>query len=299
MRTSSILLGVWEVKRGVASQVSGKPGSQTFEHAATNVKEELGNSAAELAKSIAGANNPVDSVVDHAGLSFIDITSKVAHQVPRPILALGLTGGIPYIGASGLTLWLARQAQMASSGAITRIDPGLASTMLDQALTFQVTYGAVMLSFLGALHWGFEMAAYGGNKGYSRLALGTAPMIVAWASLGMQPMQALVVQWFAFTALWYADSRATTAGWTPKWYSQYRFYLSILIGTCIIGSLAGTSFFGPVAGHGFLTHELDELREKRRANMPQKHGLVPGDIEAIPAGENADHFTLIHRVEKK
>lgn len=74
MRTSSILLGVWEVKRGVASQVSGKPGSQTFEHAATNVKEELGNSAAELAKSIAGANNPVDSVVDHAGLSFVSIS---------------------------------------------------------------------------------------------------------------------------------------------------------------------------------------------------------------------------------
>jgi len=39
------------------------------------------------------------------------------------------------------------------------------------------------------------MAAYGGQKGYSRLALGTAPMILAWTTLGMQPTMALVTQW--------------------------------------------------------------------------------------------------------
>ena len=38
--------------------------------------------------------------------------------------------------------------------------------MLDHALHIQMTYGAVMLSFLGALHWGFEFAGYGGTKGY-------------------------------------------------------------------------------------------------------------------------------------
>ena len=50
--------------RFVASSVSGKPGSQTLEHAAENIKEELGNSAADLAKVIAASNvtqNPVDS----------------------------------------------------------------------------------------------------------------------------------------------------------------------------------------------------------------------------------------------
>jgi len=42
--------------RTVASTVSNKPASQTFEHAATNIKEEVGNSATDLAKVIAGAN---------------------------------------------------------------------------------------------------------------------------------------------------------------------------------------------------------------------------------------------------
>lgn len=48
--------------RGAASSVSGRPGSQTPQHAATNIKEEVGNAASEFAKSIAGANLPVDNV---------------------------------------------------------------------------------------------------------------------------------------------------------------------------------------------------------------------------------------------
>jgi hypothetical protein len=58
-------------------------------------------------------------------------------------------GGLPYIAASGTTVYLAHQAGLAISGVTTHIDPGVAHTILDQALTFQVTYGAVMLSFLG------------------------------------------------------------------------------------------------------------------------------------------------------
>jgi hypothetical protein len=48
--------------RGAASSVSGRPGSQTPSQAATNIKEEIGNSAADIAKTIAGANNTMDSV---------------------------------------------------------------------------------------------------------------------------------------------------------------------------------------------------------------------------------------------
>lgn len=48
--------------RSVASQVSGRPGSQTFEHAATNIREEVGNSTADLAKAIAGSNVYDDAV---------------------------------------------------------------------------------------------------------------------------------------------------------------------------------------------------------------------------------------------
>ena len=50
------------IVRSVASSVSGRPGSQTVGHAAQNIKEEVGNSAADLAKTIAGGNYYADAV---------------------------------------------------------------------------------------------------------------------------------------------------------------------------------------------------------------------------------------------
>ena len=50
------------IVRGAASSVSGRPGSQTIRHAAQNIREEVGQSTADLAKSIAGGNVFVDNV---------------------------------------------------------------------------------------------------------------------------------------------------------------------------------------------------------------------------------------------
>ena len=137
----------------------------------------------------------------------------------------------------------------------------------------------------GAIHWGMEFSGMGGHKGYPRLFLGVAPAVLAWSTITLQPSFALLWQWLGFTGLWYADNKATAAGWSkfvccwvtvicsnfysaPAWYSQYRFYLSILVGTCIIGSLAGTSYYGPVAGHGLLSHDLDIIRAERQVFVP-------------------------------
>ena len=59
--------------RFVASSVSNRPASQTLEHAATNVKEELGHSATDLAKVIAGANVTTDAVKDSSDQSFVGV----------------------------------------------------------------------------------------------------------------------------------------------------------------------------------------------------------------------------------
>jgi len=158
---------------------------------------------------------------------------------------MGLAGGLPYVGASLTTLYVARQAAKAAEGVAAHVDPASAVAFLDSCMQFQATYGAVMLSFLGALHWGMEFAKYGGYKGYPRLILGVAPLLGAWPTLAMEPQLALVAQWVLFTTLWYADMKATMAGWTPNWFSQYRFYLSILVGTCILGTLFGVNYFGP------------------------------------------------------
>ncbi|KAG8217693.1 hypothetical protein J3R82DRAFT_5849 [Butyriboletus roseoflavus] len=284
--------------RFAANSVSGRPGSQTIEHARLNVKEEIGNSLTDWARSIAGGVFTVDSVKP-AKDSFIGITTAVATTVPTPYLVMGLAGGLPYIASAGTTVYLSRQAGLAAAGTLINIDPGVALTILDQALNFQVTYGAVLLSFLGALHWGMEFAGLGGFKGYPRLMLGVSPAVVAWSTITLQPTFALLYQWLGFTALWYADNKATVAGWTPKWYSQYRFYLSILVGTCIIGSLAGTSYWGPVAGHGLLSDDLDLIRAERKKSKPERVGVIPGDIEAVKGGAASDAYVVIRHKSKQ
>jgi hypothetical protein len=44
-----------------------------------------------------------------------------------------------------------------------------------------------------------------------------------------------------------------------------------------------------------LSHDLDLLREERKKYMPERHGLVPGNIEATPAEAGSDHYTVIHK----
>ncbi|KZT00779.1 uncharacterized protein LAESUDRAFT_665271 [Laetiporus sulphureus 93-53] len=284
------------IVRGAASSVSGRPGSQTFKEAAQNIREEVGNSTTDFAKVIAGANWFQDATLsDPKRNTFLGITNAVAHSVPTPYIATGLAGGLPYVGTALATIYMAQQAGMAMMDATSSIDPGVAITMLDQALNIQMTYGAVMLSFLGALHWGFEFAGYGGTKGYPRLLLGAAPVVLGWSTLAMEPMTALIMQWIGFTGMWWADWKATSAGWTPMWYSQYRFYLSILTGTCIIGTLAATSYWGPVGGHGLVSHDLNMIRGLREKKQIESQGVINGDVEAVLAPEDSGSYVLVRK----
>ena len=79
-RTSPVLRSITPVfkptqvvVRTAASQVSGRPGSQTLEHAAENIREEVGNSTADLARTIAGGNYFDDSVKPTSHQTFVSI----------------------------------------------------------------------------------------------------------------------------------------------------------------------------------------------------------------------------------
>lgn len=230
-----------------------------LDHAALNIIEEAGNSASDIAKTITGSLPGSEN-------SFLGITSSITSTVPKLIMVFGLLSIVPYIGAGAITVYLASVAGSTAAGNPTSIDPGVALTFFDQELNFQVTYGAVMLSFLGALHWGMEFAKPSPMQAQTirHLMLGAAPIFFTWPTLALQPMTALIIQWAGFTGLWWADAMLCRLGQTPVWFGQYRFYLSILIGTCIIGSLAGTSYYRPVAGHNFLSHNLEMVRDLRK-----------------------------------
>ena len=66
----------------------------------------------------------------------------------------------------------------------------------------------------------------------------------------------------------------------------------------IIGTLAGTSYWGPVGGHGFETHQLEELRSERKRHQAENFGTVAGQI-AAESGDKADSFVMLKKNEEK
>lgn len=110
----------------------------------------------------------------------------------------------------------------------------------------QAGYGAVIISFLGAIHWGLEFGekAPSPKRTRFRYGLGVAAPAVAWPTVFMPIEWALTTQFMTFTMLYLADSRATTRGWAPQWYGTYRWVLTAVVGTAIFISLVGRAKIG-------------------------------------------------------
>ncbi|WWC63456.1 uncharacterized protein I303_106059 [Kwoniella dejecticola CBS 10117] len=258
----------------------------------------------------------------HGSISddFYSVTKGMFTSVPKPVLYTGLAGTIPYLGTSLSIVALAREASLAAAAGGTSpagLDLATCLSYLHTMEHIQITYGAIILSFLGALHWGMEFAKLGGEQGYQRLLIGIVPVLAAWPTLLASHGIALAAQWFGFTGMWFLDQRATIAGWTTHWYSTYRFYLSIIVGFSIIGTLVGTSIYG--AGAGAITDataphlahttertsalkRLDKVKEKnfpthdKDAKVNKVQGKVGGPIQVEESDES---FLKLRNIEKE
>ena len=133
-------------------------------------------------------------------------------------MLVGLAGTIPYVGTALGTIFLAREASRASQGLNTLVGGDMQSILesLHTLEAIQITYGAIILSFLGAIHWGMEFSKYGGSQGYGRLAIGVLPVLFAWPTTFLPHGTALVAQWLGFTGTWFLDQRASTMGWSQS-----------------------------------------------------------------------------------
>lgn len=161
-------------------------------------------------------------------------------DVPKDALYLGIAGVVPYLATSLETVYLAYEINHANATGDGLIFSGQSAELaLHMLETVQVGYGAVILSFLGAVHWGLEWAGYGGRTGYRRYAAGVIAPAVAWPTLLLPIEHALITQFLAFTFLYYNDARASVKGLAPHWYSMYRFVLTFIVGASIVATLVG------------------------------------------------------------
>lgn len=130
---------------------------------------------------------------------------QIDAALPATARTLGLAGLIPFVGLALAVLvtddW---QRQLAL-----------------RALAF---YGAVILSFLGAVHWGFALAApAGGRADAARLALGVAPSLWAWGAIVLLPPSlACLAVALGLGLTLAAEEAALRRGLVPRGYQAMR-----------------------------------------------------------------------------
>lgn len=143
-------------------------------------------------------------------------------SVPQSVVWLGALGLLPFFGFCLLAF--------------------VASTEFEQtAKTALAAYGAVILSFLGGIHWGalFSGETISDNRATFRLVSGTVPSLIAWVALLLPVSLALYGLAGALIAMLLFDLWASRRGWVPPWYQSLRWPLSIgASAACAIATFA-------------------------------------------------------------
>lgn len=139
--------------------------------------------------------------------------TSILSEIPRTALMLGVTGLAPFVGgALGALLLAAEWRQF--------------------AVTAVMTYGAVILSFLGGVHWGSAMRG-AATPNETALVWSVMPALVGWAALFAGPTLGLPGLIIGFAAAYYVDDRACRRGALPMWYLPLRLALTLAVIVCL------------------------------------------------------------------
>lgn len=136
--------------------------------------------------------------------------------IPKIVLWLGYGGLVPFV-ASVVAFWAAP----------LRLHGFVLYSLL--------TYSAVILSFMGAIHWGLAMRDEGVSSPL-QLGLSVVPPLVGWVALALSPMMSFAVLIIAFIVLYVADAHAARRGLAPSWYPRLRLPLTVIVVLCLVTS---------------------------------------------------------------
>jgi hypothetical protein len=91
-----------------------------------------------------------------------------------------------------------------------------------------VAYGAVILSFLGAVHWGLVLAR-STSSAARHLIVGVLPSLAGWVALLLPVRYGLALLVAAFGALWLYEHRVLGTRLLPAGYLRLRRSLTLVV----------------------------------------------------------------------
>jgi Protein of unknown function (DUF3429) len=142
-------------------------------------------------------------------------------KLPTIVSLLGYGGLIPFISLALATL----------------LDNGHASIWREALFA----YGAVILSFVGALHWAFAMMSptLSSRQRNGVYIWSVMPALIGWLAilLPLKPASSLLV--LGFIAQYWQDMRLAKNVVLPDWFLPLRFRLTLVAVVCLVaGSIS-------------------------------------------------------------
>jgi uncharacterized protein DUF3429 len=162
---------------------------------------------------------------------FGDIRNDPLPPIERQATILAYSGLVPFF-ALFIVVWL--------TPGLIDIGPGT------QIIYWGMMYGAILLSFMGGIHWGIALMQTRENRDLTsileRFSGSLLPAIIGWIAIIPSYLLGPVIipsfwrfalMLFAFIYLLIADQRSVRNGLLPKWYGRLRekitFFLAMIL----------------------------------------------------------------------
>lgn len=161
------------------------------------------------------SNSPVKTeVVDSRPLPALD-------KIPLPVKLLGVVGMCPFLGGAFLPF----------------VVPVEVTSFI---IFFHLTYAAAVLSFFGAIHFGFAIANYQINDPqnpstvsdllrWGQYIMSVVPLAVSWWCLSAPAPLAFPVLFFAYLAIFFVEGFAYKRQLVPLWFIRFKSVLTMII----------------------------------------------------------------------
>jgi hypothetical protein len=152
------------------------------------------------------------------------MSPSASERVPVAPAVLSAAGLVPFVACTA-GLWLLEEPRRHA------------------ALTLLCAYGAVILSFVGAVHWGMAMRGESAAPGRA-MTFSVVPALLGWFALSIPPAGGLAVLAAGFVLAYLMDACSVGAGVAPRWYRRLRIPLTVAVLACLGAAFAATALRG-------------------------------------------------------